>query len=280
VGRDEVAPYDGDVARERDIRKIRLATGVSLSYLTHGDPAGVPVILLHGWAESSGSFDRLTPLLPPTVRALVPDLRGHGDADKPEGGYALGDFAADIAAFMTALGLSSASVVGSSSGGYVAQQLAIDCPDRVAYLALVGTPRSLHGRPSFADEVDRVTDPIDEAWVKGSLEWFPRWHDVPDWYIQDRIRDGLRMPARVWRDSLRGLTTAVPPSETGTITATTLIIWGDRDGLLSREDQVALSVAIPGSRLIVYEGTGHLVLWEEPERVARDVCDFLANGAG
>jgi rifampin ADP-ribosylating transferase len=79
----------------------------------------------------------------------------------------------------------------------------------------------------------------------------------------------------VWRKSLNGLCTAVPPTETGTITAPTLIIWGARDGLLSHDDEEALAAAIPGSQLIVYDDTGHLVLWEQPARVANDLTDFV-----
>ncbi len=52
------------------------------------------------------------------------------------------------------------------------------------------------------------------------------------------------------------------------------MVWGDRDRLLSREEQEQLAAAIPGSRLVVYENTGHLVLWEQPERVARDLSSF------
>ena len=77
--------------------------------------------------------------------------------------------------------------------------------------------------------------------------------------------------------SLAGLTTAVPPSESGTITAPTLIVWGERDELLPLQDAYRLVAAIPGSRLIVYEDTGHLVLWEQPERAATDLADFVAG---
>jgi len=263
------------VNHDRDIRAVHLATGVTVPYVMHGHPTGTTLLLLHAWGESLGCFDRLIPLLPATIHVLAPDQRGHGDADKPADGYALADFAADVEAFMDALGLTSAVLAGSSSGGYVAQQLAVARPHRVIGLALIGSPRSLRGRPSFADEVDRLSDPIDQAWVKDSLAWFPRFHDVPEWYIHDRVRDGMRMPAHVWRASLEGLCTAVPPTEGGTITAPTLIIWGQRDELLSGEDEQALSMAIPGSRLVVYDDTGHLVLWEQPERIARDLTDFI-----
>jgi pimeloyl-ACP methyl ester carboxylesterase len=257
------------VGRDRITRRVRLATGVTVPYLEQGDPQPTAVLLLHAWVESSACFDRLLQEVPPTLRVFAMDQRGHGAADKPANGYALVNFADDIEAFMDAVGLQSAVLLGSSSGGYVAQQVAVQVPHRVDGLVLVGAPRSLQGRPAFADEVDRLTEPADPTWVEESLTWFPRYHDVPDWYIKDRIRDGLRVPAHIWKAGLAGLTTAVPPSESGTITAPTLIMWGERDELLSLQYGYLLAAAIPSSRLIVYEDTGHLVLWEQPEQWPR-----------
>ena len=85
------------------------------------------------------------------------------------------------------------------------------------------------------------------------------------------------MPSYVWREALAGLVSARPPTDMATITAPTLIVWGARDELLTREDQQALAAAIPASRLIVYQDTGHLVLWEQPERVASDLMAFAAG---
>lgn len=260
---------------ERAVRYVRLANGINIPYVEQGNPDGLPLVLLHAWGESMGSFDRLLPALPSSLRVLAMDQRGHGDADKPDVGYALSDYAADVEAFMDVLGLESAAMLGSSSGGYVAQEVAVVSPDRVSSLVLVGSPRSLQGRSGFANEVDTLTDPIDPAWVRASLDWFPRFHDVPDWYIDDRVADGVRMPARVWRNALEGLTEAVPPTVKGKIVAPTLIIWGVRDELLGREDQEALAAAIPGARLVVYANTGHLVLWEQPEQVAADLASFI-----
>jgi pimeloyl-ACP methyl ester carboxylesterase len=263
--------------QDRITRRVRLATGVTVPYLEQGDRHAAAVLLLHAWVESSACFDRLLQAVPQTIRVFAMDQRGHGGADKPADGYALANFADDIEAFMDAVGLQSAVLLGSSSGGYVAQQVAVQMPCRVDGLVLVGAPRSLRGRPAFAGEVDRLTDPVDPSWVEESLTWFSRYHDVPDWYIKDRIRDGLRVPAHVWMAGLAGLTTAVPPSESGTITAPTLIIWGERDELLPPQDGYLLAAAIPSSRLIVYEDTGHLVLWEQPERVATHLADFVAG---
>jgi pimeloyl-ACP methyl ester carboxylesterase len=263
------------VDQEPRVRQVVLATGVSVPYVSAGPTAGVPVVLLHAWGESWHSFDRLLPLLPGTIHAVAMDLRGHGDADKPAAGYSLVEVAADVTALMDAVGIASAVLLGSSSGGYVAQQVAITSPHRVAGLVLVGSPRSLQGRPSFAGEVDQLTEPVDAAWVRKFLDWFPRFHQVPPWYIDGRVQDGVRMPAYVWRETLAGLVGARPPTDTATITAPTLIVWGARDQLLSRDDQRALAAAIPASRLTVYQDTGHLVLWEQPERVASDLTAFV-----
>jgi pimeloyl-ACP methyl ester carboxylesterase len=107
------------------------------------------------------------------------------------------------------------------------------------------------------------------------LTWFPRFHRVPEWFIEDRVRDGVLIPAHVWRETLHGLCNAEPPTDAATINAPTLIVWGERDQLLSREQQERLAGAIAGSRLLVYENTGHLVLWEQPDLVARDVTRFV-----
>ncbi|SDX47457.1 Pimeloyl-ACP methyl ester carboxylesterase [Modestobacter sp. DSM 44400] len=263
------------MARTDDVRTARLATGIAVPWVAAGDATGVPVVLLHAWAESRRAFDRMRASLPPSVYALAWDQRGHGDADRPAGGYSLREAADDVAAFLDAVGLTRAVLVGSSSGGYVAQQVAVDHPARVAGLVLVGAPRSLRGRPPFADEVDRLCDPVDPAWVRASLEWFPCVQPVPDWYLADRVADGARVPAHVWRAALSGLSDAVPPTESAPIPSPALVIWGAEDHLLPRAEQQALCAALTGSRFPVYPATGHLVLWEQPARMAADLTAFV-----
>lgn len=254
--------------------QAHLTTGVTLPFASQGNPEGTALILLHEWTGAMGSFDRLVPHLPERYYVLAFDQRGHGGADKPPRGYALGDFARDVVAFMDVLEITAAVLLGASSGGYLAQQVALSYPDRVTGLVLVGAPRSLHGRPDFADEVDQLTDPLDEAWVRQSLRWFPRFHHVPDWYLNDRVEDGLRAPAHVWRQALDGLMTATPPTDAGRIRAPALVLWGEWDELLSRADQEALAASLGGT-LAVYPGTGHLVLWERPKSVAVDTVKFV-----
>lgn len=261
-----------------EVRKLRLSTGIEVPCFIDGAAEARPLLLLHAWGESFECFDRLAPLLA-GYRVYAPDLRGQGDADKPADGYTLAEQSADVAAVLESLEVPRAFVLGSSSGGYVAQALAADHPERVAALVLVGAPLSLRGRPAFADEVEALVDPVSAAWVRESLTWFPLLHEVPAWFIDDRVDDGTRMPAHVWRAILAGLYEATPPTESGTIDAPTLILWGGRDHLLSLADEEELAARIAGSVLKVYPDAGHLVLWECPERVAADTVEFL-HGLG
>ncbi|MET3370111.1 UNVERIFIED_CONTAM: pimeloyl-ACP methyl ester carboxylesterase [Jeotgalibacillus campisalis] len=262
-----------------EVRTVALRTGISVPCFIQGqlgqtDDGGMPLLLLHAWTESWGSFDRLIASLPSLV-LVAPDLRGHGGADKLETGYSLEDVVEDVVALLGALGITRAHILGASSGGYLAQQLALTHSQLVASLILVGAPLSLQGKPPFANEVDSLSDPISENWLRESLSWYRLLHKVPASYIEDRVRDGLAMPAAIWKASLRGFYEAVPPTEAGTISSPTLILWGAHDHLLPRQHQEALCERIPGARLSVYEETGHLVLWECPERVAEDVKSFL-----
>src|SRR5262245_64123026 len=105
--------------------------------------------------------------LPDPVRAFAFDQRGHGDAPKPASGYGLHDFADDVGAFMDAVGLDAAVLVGASSGGYVAQRFAVDNPGRTLGMALLGSPRNLRGpRPPFADVLATLERPIDAAFAR------------------------------------------------------------------------------------------------------------------
>jgi pimeloyl-ACP methyl ester carboxylesterase len=256
---------------------LALRTGITVRLEESGSGPAPPVLLLHAWAESLRTFDRLRPMLAETVHVVTFDQRGHGGSDKPDDGYDLASVAEDTAALLERLDLPPAVVVGSSSGGYLAQQLAVTRPDRVAGLVLVGAPRNLQGQPPFLDEVTRLTDPIDPAWVSASLAWFPRFHEIPDWYLEDRVRDGVACPARAWLGTLAGLVEAVPPTEVGSIAVPTTILWGEQDNVLPAEDAHQLHAAIPGSELVLLADTGHLVLWEQPERVAHEVTALVAR---
>jgi pimeloyl-ACP methyl ester carboxylesterase len=230
-------------------------------------------VLIHGYTDSWRSFERVLPHLPESIHAFALTLRGHGDAEKLASGYGLEHFTMDIAQFMDAVAVEAAVIVGSSSGGYYAQRFAIDHPERALGLVLIGSPRNLRdslAASRFAAVVSELSDPIDPAFVRDFVA-STVFRPVPSAFLDGMVAESSKVPAHVWKSTLAGLREAVPPTDTGTIFAPTLIVWGDRDEFVSRGDQEGLLASIPGSWLVVYEGGGHFLIGEEPERIAADV---------
>lgn len=265
-------------------RTVALRTGVRLPYVERGDPAGVPLLLLHGVTDSWRSFEHVLPHLPESIRAMALTQRGHGDAERPQAGYGFPDFAADVAAFLDALAIEAAVVVGHSMGSYVAQRFAIDHPGRTLGLVLVGSFRTMRGNPEVQELWDSavagLADPIDPGFVREFQE-STLAQPVPPEYLDTVVRESLKVPARVWRAAFASHLETDHSAEFGRIAAPTLVLWGDRDALCRlRSEQEALAAAIPNARLQVYAGAGHALHWEEPERFAADLGSFVGGLAG
>src|SRR5829696_7588401 len=111
-----------------------LSTGLRLHYAERGDLIGEVIVFLHGYSDSWFSFSRVLPLLSPSYHAFALTQRGHGDSDKPQCCYAPEDFAADVDAFMDALNVEEATVVGASTGALFAQRVVLSYPHRVSRL--------------------------------------------------------------------------------------------------------------------------------------------------
>ena len=265
--------------RPHAIRWALLPNAFELPYVEQGDPSGMPVVFLHAYADSWRSFERLLPHLPGSIRALAVTQRGHGDAARPSSGYRVEDFAGDLAAFMDVLDLERVVLVASSSASFTAQRFAIDNPFRALGLVLIGVPWSLRDKrvgPDLVEAVSALGDPVDPGFVRDFVE-STVVGPVSRPFLEAMIGESLKLPAHVWKMTLEGLLEAIPPTETGTISVPTLIVWGDRDDFVPRSDQERLAAAIPGSRLVVYGGAGHIVHWEAPERVAADIAAFVGG---
>lgn len=257
-----------------------LSTGVSLHYAERGDRRGEAILFLHGYSDSWFSFSRMLPLLSPEYHAFALTERGHGDSDKPECCYTLEDFAADVDAFMDAVGIEEATLVGASTGALFAQRVALSYPRRVSRLVLVGpqTPAN-EAISGLREEVRALEDPVPPEFVREFQE-STIYQPVPQEFLDTVVSESLKLPARVWRDYLEQAVLSIdhdyvlPLRE---IDAPTLILWGEQDPLFPREEQERLAAAIPGATLKVYPETGHAVHWDRPEWVVRDLEEFMKD---
>jgi non-heme chloroperoxidase len=260
------------------IQSVDLPNDVTLQYVEHGEGSGVPVLFLHGIGDSLHSFDLVMPHLPESIRTFALTQRGHGDSSRPEVGYRFHDFATDVVAFMDALELERAVVVGHSLGSTIAQRVAIDHPERIAGLVLIASffslPSSQAPRELWS-VVSTMEDPVDPDFVREFQESTIA-RPVPRTFMEETImHESMKLPVRVWREVVRCSLQDEFSGELDAIEAPTLLVWGDQDGMVFRNDQDALTAAIEGSQLVVYEGYGHAIPWEAPDRLGSDLVRFV-----
>jgi non-heme chloroperoxidase len=260
------------------VTSVELPTGVTLPYVAQGDPAGVPVVLLHGGTDSWRSFEPVLPHLPSSIRAFAVTQRGHGDASRPVAGYHPRDFAADVAAFLDSQDLEAAVIAGHSMGSTVALRFALDYPERTRGLVPMGTFARYRTNPVIVEFVEDVVsgleDPIDRS-VAQEFQESTLAGPISASFLDVAISESLKVPARVWQDMFAGLLDDEHVARLGSIAAPTLLVWGDQDAFVPGSDQETLLGTIPGSRLEVYCGIGHAVHWEEPARFAADLAAFV-----
>ena len=258
---------------------VSLSTGVRMEYAEQGPSDGIPIVFLHGVTDSWHSFERVLTLLPPAVRAFAVSQRGHGDSSRPVSGYRFRDMSDDLAAFMNAMNVPRAVVVGHSMGTSVAQRFVLDHPDRVSGLVFAGAFANYED-PAFVDFVASsivpLTDPIDPEFAR---EWqlSTLARDMAPDHLETVVSETLKVPARVWHSTFEGfLRTADFSSDLGRVSVPALLVWGDRDTYAVRPNQDRLLDVIPQSRLVTYSGHGHALHWEDPIRFTNDLAAFVA----
>lgn len=262
------------------LRIAALAHGITLEYETQGDPQGAVLVLLHGAGDSWHSFERVLPRLPRSYRVIVPTLRGHGGSDHPVAGYGRQDFARDVIALLDQLGVRHATLVGHSLGSFVAQDVALADGDRIDRLVLVGAasgpPSDPEIRNAIARDFSAVPDPTPYAFAR-DFQLGTVYAPAEPAFLETMVGEAAKVESRTWHALGRTLTDADSRHDPSALRIPTLIVWGDHDSIFRRADQDELQSRIRGSRLLVYPQTGHAVHWEQPERFARDLLEFLGD---
>jgi non-heme chloroperoxidase len=256
-------------------KTVELPTGVTLKYVEEGPQNAPPLILLHGLTDSSRSWSMSMPHLAESYHVLVLDQRGHGDSESPRCCYAIPDFAGDVVAFMDTLKIPKATIAGHSMGSFIAEYLAVDSPQRVDKLILVGAGASGVGNATLdwvLESVEQFTDPIDPKFI---TEWTSNPNPVDQQFLEHVKPETAKVPPHVWRGATLGLMVEDHTHLLARIKAPVLIIWGDLDSILTSKDQETLRKGLPSAEFRVYEGIGHNVQWEQPERVAKDIAEFM-----
>jgi pimeloyl-ACP methyl ester carboxylesterase len=226
-----------------------------------------PLVLVHGFTDTSRSFSLLAPYLSGR-RLIMPDLRGHG-ASPTGDGYGVADFASDIAGLIRRLRLDRPVVVGHSLGAMVSIALAARHPELIGGLVVMAGTLQTGFAPDhpLVAGVSALCDPISPA--DPFYDW---WHQcapsVPRAFLAGLARDASAMPAARWRAILDEIRRTDLTAAARTVQARTLIIAGACDPLFGAAHQQALAEALPGSHLVWAPDCGHNPHWEAPDFVA------------
>ena len=267
--------------------------GHRISYLHAGPVDGPAVLLVHGLVSDATTWTRaMDELAGRGLRVIAPDLLGHGQSDKPAGGYSLAGFGASMSDLLRSLGVNAATVVGHSYGGAVAMQVAHAHPEQVSRLVLVaagGLGRQVHPilRAASLPGADRVLGLI----VNRQTAAF---------YRDPRLHRRLRLSADAIANLGRAGGGLVSPSGRSAFFATlrgainpqgqlgsmleldhvdldlpTLIVWSEHDPVLPVAHARATHAHLPNSRLEIFPGTTHQPHHHSAERFADAVADLV-----
>ncbi len=164
-------------------------------------------------------------------------------------------------------------------GGMIARQFALNYPHLTHGVVLVATTAKFNENPAireFSEQVMQLTDPVPydfaQPFQAGTCN-----KPVDKAYLGLMVRESLKVPAFTWKSILKHLLEADFTPELDRLNLPALIIGGDADGFFGPAEQQLLHKAIPQSGLIMYQGNGHALHWEDPARFADDLVNFFSR---
>ena len=268
--------------------------GSSVGYRTAGE--GPVVVLIHGMAGSSQTWNAVMPLIAHECTVVAPDLLGHGDSAQAMGDYSLGSLASGVRDLLVALGHERATIVGQSLGGGVAMQFAYQFPERCERLVLVssgglGREVSTLLRALSVPGAEYLLAVGTAARVQNAGAAVARWLEKvglqPAPGVAEIMRSYASLGTREARAAFVNTLRAVIDPGGQRVSARdrlyltqdmpTMIAWGDHDPIIPVAHAYAAHEAMPGSRLHIYPGAGHYPHCDSPDLFARDLLQFMAD---
>src|SRR5215213_279825 len=268
--------------------------GHRVRYLQAG--SGPVVALIHGITSTADTWLPAMAGLCREHTVIAPDLLGHGASAKPRGDYSLGAYASGVRDLLAGLGHDRVTVVGHSLGGGVAMQFAYQFPERTERLALVssgglGREVSILLRAAALPGAELVLPFLVPGWLAravGGLGWAgARVGLRPSQDLGELVRGFLSLnDAEARAAFLHTLRAVIDPGGQRVNghdrlylaeNLPTLLVWGRRDPIIPVAHGVGAHAAMPGSRLEVFERSGHFPHLDDPVHFVELLREFVAG---
>lgn len=271
-----------------------LPSGASAHIRDEGNPEGPVLVLIHGSNASLHTWEPWVAELGGTYRIVSMDLPGHGLTGRvPGDDYSREAMAGFVIEIMDALGVERFAVGGNSMGGGVSAMIALENPDRVSALILVnsaGIPVErdaddvplafrLAGMPVIS-KVMRYVLPrsvVEEGLQKVFVDQSKVTDEMVARYFDLTLHEGNRDATRIRFSQNMARDEVAFAARLGEISMPTLIIWGDKDGLIPVSAAHEFKARIPHAELVIYENVGHIPMEEVPGESAGAVAAFLTS---
>jgi pimeloyl-ACP methyl ester carboxylesterase len=247
------------------------ANGLKMYYEEYGN--GEPLVLIHAsLATGAGNWKAYVPYLSPHFRLIMPDLRGHGRTNNPQGEIRLPTLTDDLVAFIKELNLEKPFLCGWSGGGDIALDVGIRYPNSVRAMVVGGVTHRVSEeyfntmRAMGAEAPGKVNFEQFEKAMPQFVELLRIAHSQsPEHWktLLTQISNEMLEPTLPSHDDLKKITTP------------TLIIWGDRDQYLPVEDAIELYRLLPNAELTVLPNTNHSLSVTRIEQFANNAKEFL-----
>jgi pimeloyl-ACP methyl ester carboxylesterase len=262
------------------------SNGIELYYEIHGE--GKPLVLISGLGYSSWQWHEMVPLLAEKFQVITFDNRGVGQSDKPAGPYTAGMLAQDTVGLLDALKIEKAVIVGHSMGGFIAQAIALDFPQRVEKLILCSTNFGGPNHAPITPEAMKVlTDVTSDALTRFknglAVSTAPGWSErnpamIEEW-IQWRVANPIE-PVHYQAQMAIGLgllpEAAAFENKLPRLNVPTLILFGAHDKVVPPANADLLAQKIAGSTVVIFPDAGHFFPIEIAEAASRTILDFAA----
>jgi 3-oxoadipate enol-lactonase len=240
--------------------------GIRFYYTEQGQ--GLPVILMHGFPLDCTIWEPTVLKMKSAARLILPDLRGFGHSEAPQGAYTLRQMAGDIVGLMDQLGLPKGVLVGHSMAGYIALEFANLYPERLAGLGMVcsqaaaDTPERRSSRYAQAEEI------LAHGPKELANNMTPRL-SADHQFHAEIYRIILRNQPRGLAGALKAMAERSDHSALlPTIQTPAVVITGLDDQLIPVERSREMAERLPRAELVEIAGAGHVPMLEKPEETA------------